>query len=571
VKVLFCAAHFGYFRNFESVIVSLATRGHQVHLAADEPDSIGGRELVERLSSQNPGVTFGFAPALDNEPWFRLARKLRAAADYIRFHHPAFASFAKMRLTLRDRLPHVVLRLMDGGVAGSTAGRKLLWTTLRAAERAMPISAASKAFIEEQDPDVVLLASVTAWRVPQIDHLRAARALGRRTGICVFSWDHLSSKALLRSVPDRVFLWNGTQKREAIEWHGMPADRIVITGAQCYDQWFDRAPSRDRASFCRAVGLDPARPILLYVCSVMTPNPYESRFVVRWIDAIRQSTDPRLRGASILVRPHPERMDEWKDVSLEQSDNVAFYGRNPVSPDAQADYFDSLYYSHAVTGIVTSAFLEAAIVGRPVYSPLLPEFQMYQEGVQHFRYLMEVEGGLLRMTRSLPDHLADLSAALEKPVERDAQNRRFIENFVRPGGLTAPATPVFVAAVEELAAAPPPAPARLPVWHGVVQAVVVRIAQSSETGWLRPVFRDTPEATNDRAQAAKSAHRERAAADRARRLEAKQQLLEARRQERRRAQRAEAARTRVDRVNTRVRKQVARLKGRVKSLIGYAS
>jgi len=51
---------------------------------------------------------------------------------------------------LRDRLPHVVLRLMDGGVAGSAAGRKLLRTTLRAAERAMPISAASKAFIEEQ-------------------------------------------------------------------------------------------------------------------------------------------------------------------------------------------------------------------------------------------------------------------------------------------------------------------------------------------------------------------------------------------------------------------------------------
>ena len=93
----------------------------------------------------------------------------------------------------------------------------------------------------------MLLASVTAWRLPQIDHLRAARALGRRTGVCVFSWDHLSSKALLRSVPDRVLLWNETQKQEAMRWHGMPADRIVVTGAQCYDQWFDRTPSRDRA------------------------------------------------------------------------------------------------------------------------------------------------------------------------------------------------------------------------------------------------------------------------------------------------------------------------------------
>ena len=197
----------------------------------------------------------------------------------------------------------------------------------------------------------------------------------------------------------------------------MPADRIVVTGAQCYDQWFDRTPSRDRAVVLpRGRACRPTSPILLYVCSVMTPNPYESKFVLRWIEEIRRSSDPRLRSAGILVRPHPERLDEWEGVSLERFGNAVLYGRNPVSPDAQADYFDSLYHSHAVIGLVTSAFLEAAIVGRPVYTPLLPEFEMYQEGVQHFRYLVDVEGGLLKVNRSLPEHLAELASALARPV-----------------------------------------------------------------------------------------------------------------------------------------------------------
>src|SRR5688572_33510449 len=86
MKVLFSAVHFGYFRNFESVVASLAERGHQVHLAADEPESVGGRALVERLAARYSGVTFGFAPSLDDEPWFKLARKLRTASDYVRFH-----------------------------------------------------------------------------------------------------------------------------------------------------------------------------------------------------------------------------------------------------------------------------------------------------------------------------------------------------------------------------------------------------------------------------------------------------------------------------------------------------
>jgi hypothetical protein len=557
MKVLFLAAHHAYYRNFESAIVALAERGHLVHLAADEPESMGGQALVERLSSKYPQVTHGFAPSLDDESWFRLARKLRSASDYVRFHDAAFASFKKTRLTLRDRIPRAVLRLMDTGAGGSSALRGAIGRVLRGSEALMPISEASRRFIESHDPDVVLLASVTAWRLPQIDHLRAARALGRRTAVCVFSWDHLSSKALLRNVPDRILLWNDTQKREAIEWHDMPADRIVVTGAQCYDQWFDRTPSRDRGSFCRAVGLSPDQPFLLYVCSVMTPNPYESKFVLRWIEEIRRSSDPRLRHAGILVRPHPERLEEWEQVSLERFGNAVLYGRNPVSPGAQADYFDSLYHSHAVIGLVTSAFLEAAIVGRPVYTPLLPEFEIYQEGVQHFRYLVEVEGGLLKVHRSLPDHLSELAAALARPVERDPQNARFIRAFVRPRGLDAPATPAFVAAVEELGSAAPLPPDQAPAWHRALQPLVRAVVRSSEEGWLRRPLRDTPEMINDRAKARKAAHKQAAAVDREQRIENKRQLLATRRRERQREQWAGAR-----------RKQLARIKGRLKALVG---
>ncbi|MSO83376.1 MAG: hypothetical protein EXQ53_08795 [Acidobacteria bacterium] len=584
MKLLFWAAHFGYFRNFESTIVALAGRGHRIHLAADEPDSVGGGALVERLAAGHPGVTYGFGPSLDAEPWFRLARKLRSASDYVRFHDESFDTFSKTRLTLRERIPRGVLRLMETGLKKSRIGRRVLAAGLRIAEAMMPISAASRAFIDAHDPDVVLLASVTAWRVPQIDHLRAARALGRRTGVCVFSWDHLSSKALLRNVPDRVLLWNETQRREAIQWHDVPADRIVVTGAQCYDQWFGRQPSRDRTGFCRAVGLSSEHPILLYICSVMTPNPYESRFVLRWLEEVRSSADPALREASILVRPHPERMDEWEGLSIERFGNVALFGRNPVSPDAQADYFDSLYYSHAVVGLVTSGFLEAAVVGRPVHSLLLPELQMYQEGVQHFRYLMDVEGGLLKVTRTFPDHLAELAAALARPVQRDAQNARFMRAFVRPQGLDEPATPAFVAAVEQLAAASP-LPADVPPrWHHAIQPLVRRIAQSSETGWLRAMLRDTPEMTNDRSKLTKAAHKQTAAAERAQRIDQKQRVLDARRRERRRVHLVDARRRQVTRINGRVkgvvrtvssgsawRKQFARLKGRVRAMIGYAS
>jgi hypothetical protein len=253
-------------------------------------------------------------------------------------------------------------------------------------------------WIGEQAPDAALFASLTNSRSTSMEQFKAARAAGVPTAACVMSWDHLSSKALLHIPPELTVVWNDVQKREAVEMHGIAPDRIAVTGAQCYDQWFERQPSRSREEFCRDAGLDPHRPFVLYVCSTMSPvpDPVEPVFVKRWVEALRASADPMLQTAGVLVRPHPERTKEWAGVSLDGFDNVVMRGRNPIDAAAKAEYFDSLYHSAAVVGLCTTAFIEAGIVGRPVLTLQLPEYQIHQEGMAHFRYLLDVEGGLLR-------------------------------------------------------------------------------------------------------------------------------------------------------------------------------
>jgi hypothetical protein len=145
-------------------------------------------------------------------------------------------------------------------------------------------------------------------------------------------------------------------------------------------------------------------------------------------------------------------------------------------------------------------------------------------------------------------------------VERDEQNARFVRAFVRPQGLNVPATPAFVEAVEQLASSDP-LPAKVPgAWHRALQPLVRVVAQSSEDGWLRAAFRDTPEMINDSAKARKAAYKQAAAVERDRRVAAKRQFLAARRRERQREHWVGAR-----------RKQLARLKGRFKALVGSSS
>jgi hypothetical protein len=488
MKFLFTALHFANYRNFESVIRALAARGHDVHLLADEEESFGGQALVERLAAEHPSVSWGWTPSPAGDAWFPVAQKVRFALDYVRYLDPRYAEAKKLRLRNIDRTPRLV-RWLTSGIGGAIVGHRTVAAALKAAERLLPRSEAMAQFLETQQPDAVLLTSLTFSRSLAMDQLKVARALGMPTAACIMSWDHLSSKALVHIAPDKTIVWNDVQKHEATELHGLSSDSIVVTGAQCYDQWFEKRPTRSREEFCRAVGLDPSKPFILYVCSAMSPvpHPVEPVFVKEWLGAARASSDPTVRTAGVLVRPHPERVREWSGVSLDGFENVAVGGRTPIDSDAKADYFDSLYYSSAVVGLCTSVFLEAAIVGRPVLTLLLPAYRMHQDGMAHFRYLLTVEGGLLHTASEMSVHLAQLAEAMKSADSRDERNRRFVTAFVRPQGLDAASTPRFVDAVEELARRGRRAPdARLTHpsrWGGLVRRLA--IAGGSGVGaWL---------------------------------------------------------------------------------------
>ena len=349
--------------------------------------------------------------------------------------------------------------------------------------------------------------------------------------------------------------------------HGIGADRVAVTGAQCYDQWFRRQPARTRAEFCREVGLNPDRPFVLYVCSTMSPvpDPVEPFFVKRWVEALRGSGDPVLRNAGLLIRPHPERIKEWSGVSLEGIDNVVVRGRNPIDDLAKDDYFDSMYHSAAVVGVCTSAFIEAGIIGRPVLAILLPEYRLHQE-VAHFRYLLNVEGGLLATSPSLDAHLAQLSAALAAPSGRDEQNRRFLTAFVRPAGLDQPATPVFVERVEQLAREGRRAPDSLPARPSLAHAMVARAAAAANDGPGRWLMMDAIDIARAKSEQEGERYKEEIARTRAKYQEAKRQKHEEAVRNSEDARRTKAWRK--WRRGLSARKQVAKLKGELKQLIG---
>lgn len=473
MKVLFLMAFPGYLRYFDPVVRTLAERGHEVVLGFNVPSKeIDGMDALADV----PNVRWLEEVPLHDTAWQGVGVAVRQAADYSRYLHPRYADSPFLRDRVRRELAFPFRFL--GRLAPRDAGRAdRLTRRLLQLEHAIPVSRRIEAFLRALAPDVVMMTPLVTTGSVQVDWVRAARAAGRPSMLSVASWDHLTSKGLMRVHPDLVTVWNETQRREAVDLHGVPPERLVITGAVPFDRWFDRVPRLSRADFCARAGLSDARPFVLFLGSsqsISAPDA-EVAFVRQWLAAVRRSGHAALADCAVLIRPHPYNSAHWEPVTFADQSGVSVFPRHGSSPARacdRADFFDSLYHSAAVVGVNTSAMIEAAIVGRPVLTVLSPDFAATQRGTLHFHYLLPEHGGFVRPARTLDEHVGQLASVLAGGDQGLAEAQAFVRTFVRPLGRDVSAAATVADAAERLAGQRPHAAPPAPIWTPAARGVL---------------------------------------------------------------------------------------------------
>ena len=180
------------------------------------------------------------------------AQKVRYALDYARFRsrrvrRRAEAASAERRARAQNR------PLADGRYRRGGAGRARCCSgssdRCRAARRSIVARGAGAG---RHHPHVIDLLAIVGHR---------AAESGARTRHSRGRGDHelgpsLEQGAAPRCARHDAGLERGPEARSGGDARPVP-ERVVVTGAQCYDQWFNRRPSRTRDEFCRDMGLDP--------------------------------------------------------------------------------------------------------------------------------------------------------------------------------------------------------------------------------------------------------------------------------------------------------------------------
>jgi hypothetical protein len=441
LHVGFVMASTGYLRNFESSIAALLDRGHRVTLLVEHRNALA--PIIQRLS-RHAGFEIRITPPVASR-WDALGLRMRGARDYWHYFDPHYEPVPVMKERVGIVAPPRVFRLH----AAPAKLRSAISQVVGQVERRLPIPAAYVKQLHDVAPDVLLLTPLIYLESSQVQWLRAAKKLGVPTAFCVHSWDNLTTKGILHDVPSAVIVWNAAQRQEAVGLHGVEPERVRITGAPAFDHWFSMRPTLSRAAFLERVGLQDRARLILYLCSSRFIAKREALWVDRWLRAVREAPDERVRSASILIRPHPQNLKQWRKWAPPDPAVSVFpmSGETPVGDVERADFFHSLYYADVIVGLNTSALIEAAIFGKPVLSVAAAEKAKYRQTL-HFGHL---EQGLLVLARSLREHVDQIAGAFDA-TGPSPRCREFVESFVRPFGLEHPAGERMADDVERLVA-----------------------------------------------------------------------------------------------------------------------
>lgn len=251
----------------------------------------------------------------------------------------------------------------------------------------------------------------------------------------VASWDHTVGKGVISPRLDRYLVQNERMRSDLARYHGVPAERVVVTGWPQSDVFAVRRPREAYEAVLRGYGLDPTQPLVLVMGNTPTNTPREERFFERLVGWWRESGADR--RFSLLFRPHP-RDRQWRRRFAAALDVPGAAVQEPSFTDLEV-LATLLRHGDCVVTNAGTILLDALVNDRPVVCVLYdeggggpPEESWAAKSVIGEHYRDVAASGAYHPATSFDEVVAGIERSLADPGELAAERRRVVDLVVGP-------------------------------------------------------------------------------------------------------------------------------------------
>ncbi len=295
----------------------------------------------------------------------------------------------------------------------------------------------------ELQPDLVFNASHIHG--PQADlPMRVAHQMGIPTAVFVFSWDNLTSRSRVFVPYDHYLMWNEGMKSHFLDMYrpDIHPEQVHITGAPQFDYHFNPAFHWSREQLAAEIGLDPARPYILYTTGRDVDFRDEHRIVQALVDHLQSI--PASNRPQLVVRTYIKgTSDAMKAIGAHGYPDTFF---PPILWDRQwimPLHHDLAVYTnllrHCALGInpASTVSLELMMLDKPAinlgFEPPgsnLPYWSRFARHIDYDHYRPVAASGGVMVARSLDDLFALVHRSLANPAEQSPARLSFMRKMM---------------------------------------------------------------------------------------------------------------------------------------------
>ena len=268
--------------------------------------------------------------------------------------------------------------------------------------------------------------------------LREARRRGVKSVALINSWDKLTSRSMIRLLPDLMIVHNEIMKRDAMTHADMPEERIRVVGIPHYDVFVNSHP-RSREEFCEKIGADPNKRIIMF-CPLGKRYYNTDPEIIEMILSLRdQEKIPR--DLQILVRFPPNDIVDiekiaHKDQLLLVQPGIRFTEGDERRMDWDMSnediqlFVDTLTHVSLVVCYVSSISVDASVFDKPIIhvrKRIGKDLRAFELSYALTHYQPILASGGVRVVYDQKEFSEWINKYLENPKLDSAGRRRIVE------------------------------------------------------------------------------------------------------------------------------------------------
>lgn len=273
-----------------------------------------------------------------------------------------------------------------------------------------------------------------------IQAVQSAQWLGIPTATFIFSWDNLTSQGRVSPPYDYYLVWNEAIKAQLLDlYRFVRPEQVFVTGTPQFDAHFQPGNEWSREEFCRRVGADPKRPIVMYATGMPNHMPGEDEIIEGLADQLQEM---KHHGSpQLLVRLYAKDLSGRFEPLKRRRPDILFpevpwepNWLTPLPKDLPL-WTNTLRHSALGINVASTVSLELCMFDKPVINvgynpPSVPASQM--EYVRYYsfdHYAPVVASGAVQLAQSPAELRSLLERALANPSADAAHRRQLLQQM----------------------------------------------------------------------------------------------------------------------------------------------